>query len=106
MDKKLKRKWLTALESGKFEKTTHRLLGKDNKSYCCLGVLGIVCGLGNGQLKRMISGDHNDKYKNDKLSNRFLKKVGLSNSQQNELANLNDKSDTFFSVIDYIRTNI
>lgn len=42
MDKKIKAKWVKALESGKYRKTQGQLKGGSN--YCCLGVLCSVTG--------------------------------------------------------------
>lgn len=42
MDKKIMKKWVKALRSGKYRKTTGQLCKvaqNGNKSYCCLGVL-------------------------------------------------------------------
>ncbi len=42
MNKRVKNKWVKALRSGKYKKTTGALrknLGKDKVGYCCLGVL-------------------------------------------------------------------
>lgn len=42
MDKKIMKKWVKALRSGKYRKTTDqlcRVAQNGNKSYCCLGVL-------------------------------------------------------------------
>lgn len=37
MNKRVKKKWIKALESGKYKQTTGKLKGK--QGYCCLGVL-------------------------------------------------------------------
>lgn len=42
MKKSIATKWVKALRSGKYKKTTHIL--KDNNGYCCLGVLCEVVG--------------------------------------------------------------
>ncbi len=42
MNKRVKKKWVKALRSGKYKKTTgvlRKLDKNDNPSYCCLGVL-------------------------------------------------------------------
>jgi hypothetical protein len=39
----LRRKWVAALESGRFEQARGSL--KEDGAYCCLGVLGRVCGV-------------------------------------------------------------
>lgn len=58
MDKKLKRKWVAALRSGKFRQTTGMLRDQDEidgeAEFCCLGVLCEVAKVkyngNNGQL--------------------------------------------------------
>lgn len=44
MNKKIKKLWVKALRSGKFEQTTGALYNEGNDGYCCLGVLGKVQG--------------------------------------------------------------
>lgn len=47
MTQEIKDKWLDALKSGRYTQGTGRLRRIDNGrlTYCCLGVLGEVCGL-------------------------------------------------------------
>lgn len=48
MRKEIKDKWLEALKSGKFIQTIGKLRREEDGevSYCCLGVLDKLCGLG------------------------------------------------------------
>lgn len=43
LPKRLKAKWVKALRSGDFEQARGFLVGADG--YCCLGVLGTICGV-------------------------------------------------------------
>lgn len=80
MDQKLKKKWVEALTSGKYQQAKSRL--KDHSGFCCLGVLR----------------DVNDPYDNEQdeideiLSTEQLKQFGLTDKIQRELAALNDFS--------------
>lgn len=98
----LKKKWLCALKSGKFKKRREGL--NINNTYCCLGVLGAVCGLTDRQLQDMSS--IYTKEKNVLLSEGFLEEVNLSSYEQETLAIINDETDGFDSVIAYIEKNI
>lgn len=50
IDPELKAKWVAALRSGEFKQTESVLFNGSN-GYCCLGVLGIVCGIPKEYLK-------------------------------------------------------
>jgi hypothetical protein len=54
MTKGLMKKWVKALRSGKFLQGKKKLLQKNDgkESYCCLGVLGSVCGVDTDTLSR------------------------------------------------------
>ena len=49
----VKKKWLTALRSGKYKQGKTQLYNKNTKSYCCLGLLGKVCGATNSQMNEV-----------------------------------------------------
>lgn len=62
MNQEVKEKWVAALRSGKYEQGRHSLHGERN-SYCCLGVLCDISGLGKwGELVNnrpyMVDNDH------------------------------------------------
>lgn len=108
MTPELKARWIEALESGKYRKGTGQLRSITS-SYCCLGVL---CDLldpegwttrGNERLpshtwKSPVQGLLRD--------DRAATELGLSYEMQHDLAKINDNSETFASVIDYIQEHL
>jgi len=103
MDAKLKAKWVKALRSGKFEKTTSQL--KDGDAYCCLGVLCVVGGLPiDPSRQNSIKGRSDEGYNP-------LKTFGLTETAIEELYSRNDgigfaKPHSFRQVADYIEKNL
>lgn len=116
MDPVLKARWLEALRSGRYKKTCGELHTAATDGYCCLGVLADMEGLmiidedvrpekgilvpeadredGNmryGYLPQHIAAA----YKLDGLVD------GIFNVQE-KLSEINDRSETFDNVIDYI----
>src|SRR5579872_462210 len=53
LDPVLKEKWVSALKSGEFRQTTGSLCrtSSEENQYCCLGVLGSICGLPPDRLR-------------------------------------------------------
>lgn len=47
LDKKLKDKWTSALRSGEYKQGRGVLYNSEQNTYCCLGVLGSICGYTN-----------------------------------------------------------
>jgi hypothetical protein len=105
MTPKLKKKWLSDLQSGDYPKTKFSL--KDEKGYCCLGVLLESAGVGFEK----------DVYnawtcKNPKLGHKAflsktaLKKFGLKNEAVRELVTINDAEESFDLIIEYIEENV
>lgn len=92
MTKTLKRKWVTALRSGKYKQAAGRLhrFEKDEHSYCCLGVLGRISGLSNQQLDNQ---KHTFKPAGSLLSEKNCVKFGLG--RMGPLATLNDNGKSF-----------
>lgn len=43
-------RWTAALRSGKFKQGRMSLYNKPEKSFCCMGVAGILCGCSKGDL--------------------------------------------------------
>ena len=108
MDKKLKRKWLEALRSGKY-KQGNTFLNRNNK-FCCLGVLADIMGL--TWKKHPLSGNFVDAktvccYKNARgnlshsgsLDSAELQKAGFGSVIQDELIEMNDSRMLSFSKI-------
>lgn len=52
-DKVIGEKWIEALESGEYEQGTVSLYNDETNQYCCLGVLGVVCGISQENLNGM-----------------------------------------------------
>lgn len=82
MDKKIKRRWIAALRSGKYQQTREGILMKDGQppKYCCLGVLCMIQKVdpkeyyGDGETSELIT-EH---------------AAGLSPDEMDYLAKLND----------------
>jgi hypothetical protein len=80
MNAKLKAKWVKALRSGEYEQA-HRAL-YNGAGFCCLGVLGVVCGVPLMRLEE----------------NAFLSTIGrspLRRDDEHALATLNDAGVPF-----------
>ena len=108
MNQELKERWIRALKSGAFKQAQCSLINETGDAYCCLGVMGILLGLGNNRLRTMrYSTPGTERVNiNDKLSMRILKRIGLTVKQQNTLADINDYNEGFYAVIRYIEENI
>ena len=116
MTPELRRKWVEALESGKYKQGNANLLkyGFDSETgktdfeaprYCCLGVLCDVLGKNT---RNASDGD-------ELLSDETLKEVGLTQKQQSKLSSMNDgsvyegmkiKRHTFGEIAKYILHNL
>ena len=68
----LQRKWLKALESGKYRRGRMRLF--DKGKYCCLGVACVVMGV---ERERNEYGDVKFDGNDDVLSRRLFRRIGL-----------------------------
>lgn len=91
MKSELKKKWLTALNSGKYKQGQEELLYIDiygDKCYCCLGVL---CNLwAKEKHKKMSICDEDGGQLPPK---KVLDWAGLSEDESHSLANINDDYD-------------
>jgi hypothetical protein len=101
--KELKKKWVKALRSGKYNQTTSSL--KDYNSYCCLGVLCEVAGLKFNEdgyyCRGLVAVDGGG------LKATELKKFGLHHKTQSKLIDLNDEQHyNFNEIADYIEKNL
>jgi len=100
----VKKKWLTALRSGKFKQGRHSLRNS-GKEYCCLGVLCEITG--NGKNRKM--GDAYpllEKFTSPGFRGIPTTFVGLHPRTQMRLAKLNDNGTTFEEIARYISRNI
>lgn len=94
MNKKWKAKWVKALRSGDYKQGAGWLWRRGR--FCCLGVL------------RDIAHPRSDLDRGAEslLCDRHLKEFGLTDDQQRELADLNDKGNTFGEIATYIEKNL
>ena len=83
MDKKLKARWIKALESGRYKQGKGRLKKEDR--YCCLGVLREVYSPNYPKGEMGIDAGL--------LSSRLSAELGISKETQCELAHMNDGDD-------------
>jgi len=92
MDKKLKMKWVKALESGRYKQT--RTVLTDNYGYCCLGVLCRVAGVPKEKLRwESTLGDvHQGKL--------------LPSASMGKLIDMNDGGSTFREIAAWIREHL
>lgn len=107
MDWKLKRKWIKAMRSGKYKKGNILLRGfaPDSESFCAQGVLlDILDPEGWNSLK-------------DKDVHKFAmgasaidwdkrRELGITDRDHFQISMINDKSETFEPVIEYIQENM
>lgn len=107
MDEEWRKRWVAALRSGKYKQTQGQLrLGSSPEyhSYCCLGVLCEISGLGHWQ---SASGgmfvDTQYNHSNAQLPFTLSKQLGLGPLQQEYLTRLNDVHvATFARIADII----
>lgn len=103
LPKTFKTKFIKALKSGEYNKGMGRLRSDDDGeiTWCCLGVAADICGIKNLGTKDFIEKGLNMKGIS-KVPNILKGRVGIAE----ELAELNDKSDSFEPVIEYIEKNL
>jgi hypothetical protein len=96
MDKKLKMKWVKALESGKFKQGKERLSA--GGYYCCLGVLREIAFKGQ---RCSTLGDYSNL-----LNPEIQREAGLTKRTQQALAAKNDVGETFKEIAAWIRKHL
>ena len=90
MNKAIKKKWVKALKSGRYIQGANELHRKDHitgdEDYCCLGVL-----------RHCVTGSNraNATSNDDLLSSQFLRRCGLTASDQFRLVAWNDGSEVY-----------
>jgi len=94
MDKKLKAKWVKALRSGEYKQAAVRLRSSDG--FCCLGVLREIATPGSNEEMR-------DEYL---LTRGQLRRFGITDSVQRDLAELNDDEVPFPVIAGFIQENL
>lgn len=115
MDKKIKKRWVAALRSGKYKQGRgHLRKGKDRRSatYCCLGVL---CDIATDKPWRKRNRDPEDLLWRNlgnrgncyTLSDSFKDKAGLSTVEVGKLIDMNDDGErSFKEIADHIEKNL
>lgn len=103
MTPEFKAKWIADLR--KYPKTRSYL--KNSTGYCCLGVACLTLGakFEERSMKRPILNGIN-LADGEALTPCTLDQIGLTMSNQNTLIDLNDRSDTFDPVIEWIEENL
>ena len=110
MESKMKKKWIKALRSGDYDQTDQKMVSHDDK-FCCLGVLCNISGAGEwiepGNLFNIdwlylveINGVKHSHFGH--VPDKYADSIGLSESDQVMLANMNDDGDPFSKIADYI----
>lgn len=114
MTPEFKAEWLSDLRSGKYPKTRNHL--KDEVGYCCLGVACETAKIGFPLDPNISTPGQKEWYPfavddqmvctGNELSQFGLEYIGLTTKQHDRLVHLNDDSDTFDRVIEYIENEI
>lgn len=97
MDPLLKKRWINALRSQRYQQG-HWCLKSLDKKYCCLGVLADVI-----DPTAWIGNRNEFSWKGDMLS---LPRDILSNETQLELIGMNDNYVSFSKIADWIEANL
>lgn len=100
MEKKLKNKWVKVLRSGKYTQGKGFLYNKKSNTFCCLGVLGAVCGVPLEKLNRKTF------LLNFKGDAKVPKDLTGCRGITSQLANMNDKGDSFDIIADFIEKDL
>lgn len=116
LDPELKAQWLTALRSGKYQQGRGGLLdmGDGDKAFCCLGVLGHLCGATDNSLQG--SQILEDVYMSHLLGGWNPESKGFYPfdparpethiTLQRRLAAMNDNGKSFAEIADWIEANL
>ncbi len=106
MTPEFKEKWLAALRSGEYKKTTGTLYSKETDSFCCLGVACVIGGFHKEQIQSEES--LNFAYTNNGVHQSEFNGFGLDEREVIDLYSFNDSIDyagkdtDFARVADYI----
>lgn len=109
-----KKRWLAALRSGEYDKTKGCLVRSTKKgdSFCCLGVLEDIMGTEFVRRSNPLPWDPKNSLhpvgssQDTTLTHKTERKTKLNSTHQTNLAELNDHSTTFASVIKYIEEKL
>ncbi len=108
MNEALKKRWVSALKSGRYKQRDGALCNADNgeRQYCCLGVLKEVALSRKLKLIDLFDFGFPHTTKAVNLSPWYLKRFGLTNTQQTALAQMNDGGMTFKQIAYWIEENL
>lgn len=96
----LQRRWVEALESGKYEQGMGQLRNSNNR-YCCLGV---ACDVNDPTLWDGVDMGWYKGEGDEELSDNLLNKLGLTSDDQCNLIDMNDNQrKTFPEIAAYLR---
>ncbi len=113
LPKRFKEQWIKALTSGKYRQGRTYLYNKSDNTFCCLGVVGSICGIDKNNLDRKYffsEGTSNalSLIKNNKKFPILLTGNGNDDNEEynivvEKLAHFNDKGKSFKWIASYIK---
>lgn len=111
-DSEVKRKWIEALRSGKYDQG-HGTLRRKN-TFCCLGVQLDIAGCRWEKVTQETMDDViyipyvNLTHVSGQgfWSYDYMEEIGLSSEEMRQLANMNDIGSSFNEIADYIEKNL
>lgn len=107
LPKEFAEKWVSALRSGKYKQTSDSLIKfsdtTNEKSYCCLGVAGSICGL---KSKTLLKHRLSDLYGNILPIKKDIGDLKINEDFNQTLINLNDSGKSFTEIADWIESNV
>lgn len=101
MNPELKAKWIAALRSGDY-KQGRGVLRSPDESFCCLGVLCDISGMGQW-IRRSYYADGTDGYA---CLPAAVSRVAALSISEGRLAKMNDHGKSFADIADYIEANL
>ncbi|HEV8263241.1 MAG TPA: hypothetical protein VGQ19_21085 [Burkholderiales bacterium] len=104
MDTEVKRKWIEALRSGRYQQTQKALRNDDG--YCCLGVLCDLVDPAGWSPSTIIRGEMNHDGETGMPSDKLTDSIDLEWGKAEALAELNDKGKSFAEIADYIERKL
>ncbi len=108
MNKKWKKKWIEALESGEFTRYAGRLRASYGEAYCCLGVLASVADPEGWEIREDLGSVRPYYHRGacSNLSTEFREYMGLTKREQTVLADMNDEGASFKDIAAFIEENL
>lgn len=103
INKKDRKMWLNALESGKYKQTKDVL--RDHYGYCCLGLFGKLKGINDGILESYAMPVELDSEEKQLFPKCLLGDSNQRKSFASKLAAMNDNGKSFKEIAKYIRKN-